>query len=347
MFWIQFMAAVCLAMALTAAGDSLTPSIISPEESGICPLEEEREDARERIHQQTMSIIRDSILPNLCNPGGHPDFPATSCDDIPEDCSSGWYWLQTPSDETVRVYCDLERKCGCDNGNETQAWMRVAHLDMTDPEERCPEGLRMVSSPKRSCRRSYQSFQTSIVPYRTYGYNYSQVCGRITAYQYGITDGLSPMNSPNGLERSWTIDQRFLDGIVVSHGEPGSRKHIWSFVAASRESGNGINSCPCINSRSDVVRNLSSGIIGYDYFCDTGIRNSPRDNEFYSDNPLWDGQGCGGFNSCCEFNSPPWFCRQLPAPTNEDIEVRMVATATHANLEGEDTPIEKIDIFIR
>ena len=69
---------------------------------------------------------------------------------------------------------------------------------------------------------------------------------------------------------------------------------------------------------------------------------------FYADNPLWDGQGCGPFNSCCEFNNPSWFCTHLPAATNEDIEVCLVAAASHKRLEfeGEDTPIEKIEIYI-
>ena len=68
-------------------------------------------------------------------------------------------------------------------------------------------------------------------------------------------------------------------------------------------------------------------------------------NHFYSENPLWDGQGCGPYNSCCQFNNPPWFCKQLLKPTNRDIEVRLMATGVNQYLEAEDTPIEKIDIL--
>ena len=134
----------------------------------------------------------------------------------------------------VKVYCDLERKCGCENDDTRKAWMRVAYLDMTDPKKSCPDGLRMIKIPKRSCRRSYQAFQTSIVSYHTYGYNYSHVCGRIIAYQYGTTEGLAPINNRGNLNRTWSIDQRSFDGIVLTHGQPGSREYIWSFVAASR-----------------------------------------------------------------------------------------------------------------
>ena len=345
--WAQLLFSAVLV--LTAAGDFIPPSAISSQQLGTCAIEEQRQQAREMIHQQTMSIIRNSVVPTVsCNPGGHPDFAATSCDDIPQECSSGWYWLATPNEETVKIYCDLERKCGCNSSDDQAAWMRIAFLDMTDPETQCPEGLRMIKTPKRSCRRSYQAFQTSIVPYHTYGFNYSHVCGRIIAYQYGITEGLAPVNNRNNINRTWSIDQRSLDGIVVTHGQPGFRKHIWSFVAASSENSNGISSCPCINNRSEIVQNLQTPpVIGNSYFCDTGVRRAPADNQFYAENPLWDGQGCGLYNSCCEFNTPPWFCKHLPATTNEDIEVRLVAAASHEGLEGEDTPIEKIEIFIR
>ena len=347
MLWVHLFLLCVTDLILSTTGESIEPTTIPSEQLGTCAIAEQREQAKEAIQQKTVTIIRDSILPTLCNPGGYQDFPANSCDDIPQECSSGWYWLKTPSKETVRIYCDLERKCGC--GNDTQeAWMRVAYLDMTDPNESCPDGLRMIKTPKRSCRRSYQAFQTSIVPYRTYGYNYSHVCGRIIAYQYGITEGLAPINNRANLNRTFSTDQRSFDGIILTHGQPGSREHIWSFVAASHENSNGINSCPCINNRSETVRNLhSSDMIGDSYFCDTGVQRGPVDNVFYSDDPLWDGEGCGPYNSCCEFNNPPWFCKQLPASTNQDIEVRLIAVATHTNLEGEDTPIENIEIFVR
>ena len=44
---------------------------------------------------------------------------------------------------------------------------------------------------------------------------------------------------------------------------------------------------------------------------------------FYLADPLWDGQGCGPSSACCEFNNPPWFCKQPPQSANEDLEVRL------------------------
>jgi len=34
-----------------------------------------------------------------------------------------------------------------------------------------------------------------------------------------------------------------------------------------------------------------------------------------------DGQGCRHSNTCCSFNSPPWFNVQLPNATTDDIAI--------------------------
>ncbi len=48
-----------------------------------------------------------------------------------------------------------------------------------------------------------------------------------------------------------------------------------------------------------------------------------RNGFFYGGDPLWDGAGCGPLNTCCTFNNPPWFYKELPAPTTDDIEMRV------------------------
>ena len=58
------------------------------------------------------------------------------------------------------------------------------------------------------------------------------------------------------------------------------------------------------------------------YFCDTGSRDRFQ-LIFYPDDPLWDGVGCGPTSTCCSFNNPPWFCKQLPQPTTDNIELRL------------------------
>ena len=67
----------------------------------------------------------------------------------------------------------------------------------------------------------------------------------------------------------------------------------------------------------------------------------------YANDPLWDGQGCGA-TSCCELSyppgvTPPWFCKQLPQTTTDDIEVRICGDQGTAN---EDIPVELIEIYV-
>ena len=64
---------------------------------------------------------------------------------------------------------------------------------------------------------------------------------------------------------------------------------------------------------------------------------------FFPNDPLWDGQGCGGTSTCCEFSNPKWFCKQLPQPTTDDIEM----TLCENNVPRiDDSPFEVVDLYI-
>ena len=84
--------------------------------------------------------------------------------------------------------------------------------------------------------------------------------------------------------------------------------------------------------------------VGNDYFCDTGS-SGPFDRQtFYSDDPLWDGAGCGTLNDCCSFNNPPWFYKQLPQPTTDSIEMR---ACRDQSIGDEDIAIELVEIYVQ
>ena len=63
-----------------------------------------------------------------------------------------------------------------------------------------------------------------------------------------------------------------------------------------------------------------------------------------SADPLWDSDGCGPTSRCCTWNNPPWFCRELPEPTTDNIEVRICGDYI---TENEDTPIQQLEIYIQ
>ena len=62
----------------------------------------------------------------------------------------------------------------------------------------------------------------------------------------------------------------------------------------------------------------------------------------YSSDVLWDGQGCTA-NSTCQFNNPPWFTKNLPSATTDDIELRL---CTNSQLAVDDVPIEFIELYV-
>ena len=270
--------------------------------------------------------------------------PAPSCHTLPAGSQSGYYWIQNSYavHGAIRVYCDMASRCCNSTGgcmvsrccNSTGGWMRVADLDMTDPTQNCPSGFRLITSPKRSCGRPGSGCVSTTFP--VHGVQYSRVCGRVIAYQFGSTNGFRAYYSNHKI----TVDDVYVDGVSLTHGQ-NPRKHIWTFAAARDETTSDRSTCPCTKT-DRTYRGLVPPFIGQDYFCDTGSRNAWK-YTCYPDDPLWDGAGCGPTSSCCSFNNPPWFCKQLPQPTTDDIELRLCADGS--SLNDEDIPLETIELY--
>ena len=248
---------------------------------------------------------------------------------------TGYYWLQSGPGYAVKVYCDMERVCGCDEGRRGRGgWMRVADIDMTREKENCPTVFREVtSSGKRMCGGRGEGCDST--RFSSHGIEYSRVCGRIIGYQFGWVDAF--FNYYNN--RSLSIDAYFLDGIVLTYGSP--RCHIWSFAVGYSQYRTETNVCPC---NPGSFPGTVPPYIQNDYFCDSGHPsfNVPS-RIYYVNDPLWDGVGCDR-GSCCQFNSPPWFCKDLPHPTSEDIELRLCLNEAS---DDEDVPFEVVEIYIQ
>ena len=287
------------------------------------------------VQQQSLEILELRTISRYLR--GTIEHPASSCSDIPQDSPSGEYWIQNNNTKSpVQVYCDMNRTC-C---NTTGGWTRIANLDMTDPSQQCPDGFRLVNrttSPLRTCGRPGPVGCVSTT-FHVLGIAYSQVCGRVIGYQFSSPDAFQRYNN----NRALTIDDIYVDGISLTHGQS-PRQHIWTFAAALEETRSDIFVCPCTRPDIGPQTGVVPPFIGQNYFCETGNRDRWQ-SIFYADDPLWDGQGCGGNSTCCSFNNPPWFCKQLPQPTTDDIELRLCGDS---NTMDEDTPIEIVEIYIK
>ena len=223
-------------------------------------------------------------------------------------------------------------------------WTRVAYLNMTDPGSVCPTNWTLHTSPVRGCGQTETAGNTcDSALFSVSGQSYSRVCGRILAYQKGTTDAFRNSVS-DGVT---SIDSAYVDGVSVTHGSVGSRQHIWTFTAAIYEDSPNYprnENCRCTNTRYSWPYQLPSFIQDH-YFCDTGS-TGPRSEPyiFYSDDPLWDGAGCGENSTCCQFNNPPWFYSSLPQATTDDLEVRLCFSSRSTD---EDVIIYLLDVFVQ
>ena len=269
-------------------------------------------------------------------PGLTPCWPATSCKEILQldpHSPSGLYWIRGTDGTPKHMYCDMERSCKGVGGG----WMRVASVNMTDSSNSCPSGLRTLTEPRRLCAMNIDGAGCSSALLPVEGVQYSRVCGKIIGYQQKTTDAFQPYIDKG----QTTINSIYVDGISLTHGSS-PRNHIWTFAAALHEyTSHTSYVCPCTNTRNNPPPAVPP-FVGHDYFCDTGSENHFQ-HIFYGDDPLWDGEGCGPYNTCCSWNNPPWFMKEI-SPTTDDIEMRLCADSPRSD---EDVTFESLEIYVQ
>ena len=166
---------------------------------------------------------------------------------------------------------------------------------------------------------------------------YQRICGRITGYQFGATNAFEP--SSVGTEN---LDGAYISGVSLTHGTAGSRTHIWTF-AAGRGEGDGMNegSCPC--DFDEGFGTQPPMFVENDYFCESGVNGEYNDPPEFFNNRLWNGAGCE-INSCCSFNAPPYFIKDLHATTNNDIDLRLCGVDAATD---EDARVAQIELYVQ
>ena len=203
-------------------------------------------------------------------------------------------------------------------------WRRVVFLNMTDPSHVCPTGLANTTYSRRTCGQAHSGTgRCSSTTFSVGGSQYSRVCGRALVYRWGYNNGFFGYSN---IRRG--LNAQYVDGLSLTHGAPGSRQHIWSFASGgytTRGSYDNYN-CPCDNGNTYP----SPPFVGNDYFCESVVTSQSSHlasyNALYPNAPLWDGQVCEGGGTCCKFNNPPWFTKNLAHSTTDRIELR---TCTH------------------
>ena len=294
-----------------------------------------KETVRRTIAEMFTPLL--SQISHLMAPGLTPSHPASSCNEIyshAHDSPSGYYWIRGTNNAAIHMYCDMEKNCN----NVSCGWLRVASIDMRDGNSMCSTGLRrIVEGSHTLCARNREDLGCSSAVFPIEGVQYTNVSGKIIGYQRKSPDAFYRF-----ISGQTTVDGNYVDGISVTHGRS-PRKHIWTFAAALHEINNVTPYlCPCTNVDATGTT-APPAFVGDDYFCDTGSENQAQ-FIFYDQDPLWDGQGCGSSNTCCTWNDPPWFMKQLAHPTTDDIEIRLCTDEVTTN---EDITFETLDIYVQ
>ena len=232
------------------------------------------------------------------------------------------------------IKCPSVYSCGGTGG-----WRRVVYLDMTDPHTTCPSGWNMTGYSKRTCGRNSTGYYTSSsATFPVSGGEYSRVCGRIKAYQWGQTLAFYSYHH----RYVTTIDGAYASGVSVTHGTP--RNHIWTFVAGTSEDNpTWSHVCPC-----DATRTIRiPPFVENDYFCESGVNrpwgSGPR-YILHSNDTLWDGEDCLPSSTCCSQHNPPYFTKQLPTPTTDDIEARI---CLYYSLQSANLAVELVELYVQ
>ena len=292
----------------------------------------EYQELRERLISDILSDLRLGGIPSNMNSICPHIFPrattATSCKEI-YDCNpnspSGYYWRVNSS--SGLMYCAMNlTRCG----NTTGGWTRVALIDMTRPEGTCPSPLVTIASP-RSCSHAGGAGCSS-VNFSTFGVPFTEVCGRAVGYQYRSTDAFAEFLSSGN-----DIDDPYVDGLSITYDTP--RRHLWTYAAGHSESNiSSAANCPCA-AHSEAQ---PPSFVGGHYYCESANVGGTED-QWYPDDPLWDGDGCPTGNTCCDPPNLPWFSRMIDEPSTADIELRLCRDESTAN---EDLSVELFELFV-
>ena len=270
------------------------------------------EDMIEKLRGDILEEVRKLFACHTSNSGLNHAFSCQMIYECDPNTPSGYYWVSTDSGPQ-QVYCEMNTThCG----NITGGWTRVAHINMTDPGETCPSGLRNITSPQRMCSGQTPAGCYS-VHYSTLGLNYTHVCGRAVGYMSTTPDGL------DAIRTSKTIDHPYVDGLSITYGSP--RHHLWTYAAGHT------GRCFCHPNR---VASPPS-FVGQHYYCDgqDGAWNYR----------MWDGEDCFAGSTCCDPPNLPWFNRALNTAISDDIEVRWCRDEQASN---EDIGVELFELYV-
>ena len=132
----------------------------------------------------------------------------------------------------------------------------------------------------------------------------------------------------------------YVHRVSLTHSQ-NPRKHICTF--ANTEIHSNQYSCPCTKTDT-LFTGVVSPFIDGDYFCDTGSRYLHKLSSTVKTHYGMGQAVVHGTSTCCQFNNPPWFCKQLPQPTTDDIELRLCGDSSDCSKV---TAVKQVELYVQ
>ena len=205
-------------------------------------------------------------------------------------------------------------------------WKLAVYRDFRDPDTPCPPPWQQTMYNERpyTCGRPEGSACATVTFSETANLEYSKVCGRIKAYQFGTA--LGSFQSYIQVRNDYIFLWSFIAGVTKSQVNSS-----FQFVTLR---------CPC-----DGGYPLSNEY----YFCESLIEEdnpgTKYDNHFFHNEVLWDEAGCSSSGDCCSRFDSPYFIRHLPkhllSIMNIPIEVQI------CNFGTNNFAIELIELYVK
>ena len=261
------------------------------------------------------------------------DNPGVSCADIYDNNAdshgkSGYYVVKT--DHIHTVYCDMKLECGGHKGG----WMKIADYDISRGDD-CPKGWNKITANNVAmCRSPSDNAGCYSSMFSVHEVNYNKICGKVKGYQKGTPSAFGEVSTPS-------LDNGYVEGISITLGYP--RKHVWTYAVGLSDDDNhagGVHNCPCSKNRGTQP----PPFVGNHYYCESGNTGTHVSSQYYTEDPLWDGEGCLSDNNCCTNTDQPWFFRQLAMKRQDDIEVRLCTNQAFSN---EAVLVEQMELYVQ
>ena len=154
----------------------------------------------------------------------------------------------------------------------------------------------------------------------------------VIGYRYYSTDAFSHQSGH-------TTGSYYVDGVSLTYGTCPC-KHIWTFVSGYFDNIADGSNCPCSSGSPQTVPSF----VGNDYFCESGCSDSSLSQKLYTNDPLWDGDGCGSKEPhCCSASGLLWFHKVLTSSTTETLEMHICSDGDPNN----DKEIVSYESFVK